>query len=32
MPLACRQCGDTGGPLTLDGRCEDCADTDKDSE
>ncbi|WP_109000829.1 PD-(D/E)XK nuclease-like domain-containing protein [Streptomyces rishiriensis] len=23
-PLACRQCGDTDGPFTRDGRCEDC--------
>jgi hypothetical protein len=34
MPLACRECGDTDGPFTADGRCEDCADTStsKDSE
>lgn len=25
-PLACRDCGDTEGPFTADGRCEDCAD------
>lgn len=25
-PLACRQCGDTDGPFTKDGICEDCAD------
>lgn len=24
-PLACRDCGDTVGPFTKDGRCEDCA-------
>jgi hypothetical protein len=23
-PLACRQCGNTDGPFTKDGRCEDC--------
>ena len=23
--LACRICGNTDGPFTADGRCEDCA-------
>lgn len=25
-PLGCRNCGDTTGPFTRDGLCEDCAD------
>jgi len=25
-PLGCRSCGDTDGPFTKDGLCEDCAD------
>lgn len=28
MPLACRECGDTDGPFTADGRCEDCDDAE----
>ncbi|MHC3450842.1 hypothetical protein [Streptomyces prasinus] len=28
-PLACRGCGDTTGPFTRDGHCEDCADGDQ---
>ncbi|MGW1160421.1 hypothetical protein ACWD48_19815 [Streptomyces sp. NPDC002519] len=28
-PLACRTCGDTDGPFTRDGRCEDCVDGDQ---
>lgn len=33
MPLACRKCGNTAGPFDPNtGRCEDCADTSKDSE
>ncbi len=28
-PLACRQCGNTDGPFTRDGLCEDCADGDQ---
>lgn len=27
-PLACRQCGNTDGPFTQDGFCEDCANGD----
>ena len=23
-PIACKGCGDTGGPFTADGLCEDC--------
>jgi hypothetical protein len=30
-PLACRNCGNTAGPFTADGRCEDCADADTDT-
>ncbi|MFF8100092.1 hypothetical protein ACF07S_10005 [Streptomyces sp. NPDC016640] len=28
-PLGCRNCGDTTGPFTRDGLCEDCADGDQ---